>query len=267
MSGAFWATPRLDYHGALFPGKEDAHSSSQASRGGSLLPCLGRISQTRDSRGKGENWASTLPSESTAPLGQDCPAPCLARTLPKQAWAPQPPAPGASAGPGGAHIRPELEGQLPAHPLSPPSQVLSSAGWSGLWGPCLWAGSFVSWKPPNLYLPPCPASLLPPQAASHHGPLWPILSLGQPEGEPTPQLPGPLPDQEHWISEPPHPRGLLRLQGSLTPRTDTCRAQVTQLLGSCEGVPVLLQAYAGVTEYLPPWGLVISGPQSRHRQG
>lgn len=29
VSGAFWATPRLDYHGALFPGKEGAHSSSR----------------------------------------------------------------------------------------------------------------------------------------------------------------------------------------------------------------------------------------------
>lgn len=29
VSGAFWATPRLDYHGALFLGKEGAHSSSR----------------------------------------------------------------------------------------------------------------------------------------------------------------------------------------------------------------------------------------------
>ena len=49
----------------------------QALRGVSLLPCLGRIPQIRSSRGRGENWASTHPSESTAPTGPGLPAPLL----------------------------------------------------------------------------------------------------------------------------------------------------------------------------------------------
>lgn len=142
--------------------------------------------------------------------------------------------------PKGAHTRPGGQRDSPQHTLCPHlARRCHRLDGLDFGNPASRLGDLSLGSPKTytclLAQPPSSPQRPPPAAASSRPPCL----LGSLRGAHSPSSQVPLSCPGAAGSEVPPPQESAQVRAPCPPRTDTCRAQVTQLLGSLRGVPVL----------------------------